>query len=166
MKSNVRCTKEIGCARSPCPFAPVPPCPCAPMPVPCNPLSQISIMATGHYGFFNALTICLCILLLDDQQLPWAPQPAVLLPWLPAPEALGVALAAVGVGVTLLFALVQGIGLLYALRGRVIPPEVLTRLHYRFNDACGLGNAYGLFPVMTTTREEVCVPFGGPSVVL
>lgn len=28
--------------------------------------TQVMIMLTGNYGFFNLLTLCLCIPLLDD----------------------------------------------------------------------------------------------------
>ena len=37
-------------------------------------LFQLTIMATGSYNYFNILTLCLCLLLLDDQFLRrWGP---------------------------------------------------------------------------------------------
>lgn len=34
---------------------------------------QLGILATGNYGFFNLLTIVLCVSLLDDRDLSWLP---------------------------------------------------------------------------------------------
>jgi hypothetical protein len=115
---------------------------------------QILIAATGNYGFFNLLTIALCMLLLDDSC--W---PSRLRRWRErgTQETLGFAWPRALIGfvaaVLLLLSLLQtftpsriGLGWpqwLVALR-RAVAPLQLT-------------GSYGLFAVMTTTRPEIVV---------
>lgn len=114
---------------------------------------QLLIFLTGNYGFFNLLTLALCLTMLDDALL------ARLLPrWLtggvpavPLPRrASRLALAPVGALLFLLAALQLG-GML---RGRaLLPPPARACLAAAapFRSV----NHYGLFAVMTTTRSEI-----------
>lgn len=125
---------------------------------------QIMIIATGNYGFFNLLTIALCVLLIDDQSLP-----AVVRKWL-RPEAKAThfqeTLAPVGWGrvpiavVFLFFGLIQ-LGAatnLYDLHSKIksenspawAPFYILIQRYHILNE-------YGLFRVMTTERPEIII---------
>ncbi|MBF5045169.1 lipase maturation factor family protein [Aggregicoccus sp. 17bor-14] len=107
---------------------------------------QGMILTTGNYGFFNLLTLVLCLTLLDDAALQrFLPrgllQPAA--PPRPAPRwrrvsagVLAALLAALGVG-----ELVERVG---------VGPFVPERAR-----GLGLVSSYGLFAVMTTTRSEI-----------
>jgi len=113
------------------------------------------IMATGHYGFFNLLTLALCISLVDDACWPQ---------WLRRPFATGrpatVPTRAVGLQRKTLpyFAVVVFIvtGSLLLVVLRVWPmswaaPVVGPFLPLRST------NSYGLFSVMTTERPEITI---------
>ena len=119
---------------------------------------QLGICATGHYGFFNILTLCMCMLLLDDSQLPSLPMGAM-----PASEP-ATALASLAmpplVALTIVLAITQAVGLSAAcqVRGRrlLAVPTPMLRV-YQSLRRLGLGNSYGLFAVMTTRRQEVVI---------
>ena len=107
---------------------------------------MLLIVLTGNYGFFNLLTLALCIPLLDDDLLrrvsphrfvDYAPEEPVSRwnVWPNAAPALVIALSSV-----LFFAGTFGSG----------PPRWLGPV-YRF----GTFNNYGLFAVMTTERPEI-----------
>lgn len=111
-------------------------------------LLQVLIAATGNYGFFNLLSIVLCLVLVEDRdwgrkevdQVGLAPRPA----WRRA--GLGLAAAAI-LAVTTMEGLDRaGVAVAYPapleqLRAAVAPFQSL--------------NSYGLFAVMTTERPEI-----------
>ena len=119
-------------------------------------LLQILIAATGNYGFFNLLSIVLCLTLLDDRhwlvrrlsRLTSPPKandaPRRLWRW---PLWVTLPLAAVLLPLTIMAGL---------LRCRVsVPwPPSMIRL-YTLVEPYRMANAYGLFEVMTTTRPEI-----------
>jgi len=113
-------------------------------------VSQLLILATGNYGFFNLLTIALCLVLLDDAVWPAnrrdtaTPVRAACWPnWLIAPLAAGI----------MALTLVPMSGLF---RGRLGRPSLLTKA-YGWVEPFRIVSSYGLFAVMTTTRLEIIV---------
>ena len=103
------------------------------------------IALTGSYGFFNVLTVVLCVPLLDDRYLGhWLVPP----PALPLPGTI----SAVVDGVFLIFILCQ---LLQVVRLFRRPPW-LSRL-LAFPGRWWLTSPYGLFAVMTTVRYEFVI---------
>ena len=118
-------------------------------------LFQVGIAATGNYGFFNLLTVVLCIALLDDQHLQW------LLPrgigkkttdgppvGEPRPWRVGVTAVAVPVAVISMVTIWHG--------------ATYASPHQEWsNDLVALArplrsiNTYGLFRTMTTERPEI-----------
>ena len=115
-------------------------------------LLQVVIAATGNYAFFNALTITLAVLLLDDQTLPpaWARAAAASAP--PArgwPRTLLAAVAVVVIGAS---SVEFAASLDRALR---LPEPVVAAM--RNLGAIRSFNGYGLFMVMTTERPEIVV---------
>jgi hypothetical protein len=115
---------------------------------------QLLIGTTGNYGFFNLLSLALCVFLLDDAALrPLlprrfrnAPEPARRPKWNPA-RATFSALAG------LLLALNAHI-VLAKLGVPAIAPTALVNLQQRIAPWY-LVNRYGLFAVMTTQRDEI-----------
>jgi uncharacterized membrane protein YphA (DoxX/SURF4 family) len=113
---------------------------------------QVLIAATGNYGFFNLLTIALCVLLLDDSVWParlrrWrGPNraPAEAVRW---PPALVGSVAAL----LLLLSVVQTFSPRRVGGGW---PPLLQALERAAAPLRLVGN-YGLFAVMTTTRPEI-----------
>ncbi len=120
-------------------------------------LFQVGIAATGNYGFFNLLTVVLCIALLDDQHLRW------LLPrgmgrktndgppvGEPRPWRVGVTVVAVPVAVISMVTIWHG--------ATYASPHPAWS-----NDLVALArplrsiNTYGLFRTMTTERPEIIV---------
>jgi lipase maturation factor 1 len=115
---------------------------------------MLLIGLTGNYGFFNLLTVVLCIALLDDRMLPSRlreifaraePAPRRTLAWpsaIPATLVLLLALASlVPLGGTLGLRLDRTpLGSLYGLQGGL-----------------RLVNGYGLFATMTTRRPEILI---------
>ena len=120
---------------------------------------QLAIGGTGNYGFFNLLTFALCLLLLDDallrRALPerWRPAPvdpaaAGRRGW-PAPRIAFAALALLLLSLSLL-RLTDRLGV------SPFRPEPLVALG-RAAAQLHLVNAYGLFAVMTTQRDEIAL---------
>lgn len=113
---------------------------------------QVLIALTGNYAFFNLLALALCLLLLDDRALPTRLQaalgagPATLKPWPPALLAPVAALLVFVSSVQML----GSAGLRLRWPG---PASAVVELAGRI----GLGNPYGLFAVMTTSRPEIVV---------
>lgn len=109
---------------------------------------MLGLALTGSYGTFQALTIVLAVLLLDDGVL----QPVVTLPprpfapgwraWLVTPPAVALLM------LNLLLMLGQSTG--WQLPGPLLAPLRLTA-------PARLVHAYGLFAVMTTERPEIGV---------
>jgi hypothetical protein len=115
---------------------------------------QVLILATGNYGYFNWLTILLCVLLIDDDAWPSrvrkhicsAPPRPVSRPWprwLLWPLAAGLFLAS----------LVQFIGTVGSFA--LWPSPVLKMVQAL--QPLRTVNSYGLFAVMTTTRREIVI---------
>lgn len=104
---------------------------------------QILLLLSGSYGFFNLLTMLLCLPLLDDHFLaPLGFLPAVAEPLLPA-------LSAPASAFFLLFLLLNGLQLLRL----VAHPRWLAPLLGKCG-TWGISSPYGLFAVMTTRRYE------------
>jgi len=118
---------------------------------------QLVIIATGNYGFFNVLTILLCVPLLDDAYLARA---------LPArvatagnretrrlrPRVGRLAVAVVSFAIFLLsFAHLAG-----RMYGYAALPSVLGRL-VRLAAPLHVASSYGLFANMTTERREIVI---------
>lgn len=115
---------------------------------------QLAILATGNYGFFNLLTLALCVPLLDD---------AVLARWLPArwttisasssqePARWRRALGWTAVGVLSVLGLAES-----AARCGVERPGLLTPALRALSPWVSI-NGYGLFATMTTERGEIRV---------
>lgn len=115
---------------------------------------QLSIIATGSYNYFNLLTLCLCLLLLDDQLVAarcpasirrWASRRAAP-PWTPVAGFLSALVAASYL--TLSVILLGATGSRTALVG--IPRQLLA-----WTEPFHIANSYGLFAVMTTRRDEI-----------
>ena len=117
-------------------------------------LLMVLIMASGHYGFFNLLTLALCVSLVDDASWPsWlrprfagsavvtAAWPArlrgKLLPWF-----------------ALLMVVLTTLQLLLVLR--VVRPPAIAPLLETFAPLRS-ANSYGLFSTMTTERPEITI---------
>lgn len=116
---------------------------------------QVGILVTGNYGFFNLLTIVLCLSALDDgvltrwrifQRLSPGPAPAVRHPraWTAA---------------------FVGFAAVYAVLGLSQDVDRLSRtqlpapVRWTLGQIAGLRsiNTYGLFAVMTTERREIVI---------
>jgi hypothetical protein len=133
-------------------------------------LLQVLIAATGNYGFFNLLTIVLCLSLLDDRD--WnaargfvnrcrgrwrsvnSPQPATdptldFHPW-SNPRRIVIGLAG---GVIVLATLSQFITVVWPSALVLSEIEVVERWLQPFRST----NRYGLFAVMTINRPEIIV---------
>jgi hypothetical protein len=116
-------------------------------------LFQLSIMATGNYGYFNVLTIVLAMTLMDDSAvarlLCTRPPPLSfsrprLRPFLIAPIAIVLFIAGVIAGVN------------RVPRTNVSWPVPLVAL-YQAVEPFHIANSYGLFQEMTKSRPEVIV---------
>jgi hypothetical protein len=127
---------------------------------------MLAIAATGNYGFFNPLTLCLCFLLLDDATLRrfiparWRDRCATLsspdpeAPSRRTPERRAAKLGAIFR--SLLCCVLAGVA---TVRGfdsvaRVDWPQPL-RSTMQWLAPLRSANTYGLFAVMTTTRREI-----------
>ena len=120
---------------------------------------QLMIGFTGNYGFFNLLTFALCVLVLDDavlrRALPsrWRPAPA------PPDEARPRGWSPARVTFACFAALLLSLSLLRMndslglLSWRPTPLVTLGRVAGRLHSV----NAYGLFAVMTTQRDEIAL---------
>lgn len=117
-------------------------------------LLQVMILVTGNFGFFNVLTLVLCIAALDDGVLarwprfgsPFAPAPARRFP------RVRTASFAAFASVYAVLALTQDAR---AVLGATPPAPVAWVLQQvsGFNSI----NTYGLFAVMTTQRNEIVI---------
>jgi hypothetical protein len=116
---------------------------------------QILIALTGNYGFFNLLTIILCITLLDDAALRWLLRrcPTTEIPrhrnrlkwpwWLMAP-------------IACVLIPLSTVPALHELGRDSLIPDCLERGWASVQQFESI-NAYGLFAVMTTTRNELII---------
>ena len=121
---------------------------------------QLLMMASGNYGFFNLLSLLLCLSAIDDGVWPLrgfarreaapadvaaAPRVGVRSPWAPARAFAAVTLF--GLSLVPLFRTLHWGGVL---------PRPLVALE-RSIASLRMVNAYGLFAVMTTTRHEIVI---------
>jgi hypothetical protein len=111
---------------------------------------QAFIALTGNYGFFNLLTLLLCLWLADDALYPrrWT---LALPPPMPSRDALPWRWAQ---AFWALVALLIGTQQLLSTVVRTPTPAVLNRLAEAIDPLRSL-NPYGLFAVMTTERREL-----------
>jgi hypothetical protein len=116
-------------------------------------LLQLLIAATGNYGFFNLLTVALCVLLLDDRCYPkrWRPAP---IPMAPSPI-LRLRQALVLVFAFAAFAF-TAMPMLLAVWPHSKWPSWLATTRAMASSLRSF-NSYGLFAVMTTARREIIV---------
>jgi hypothetical protein len=107
---------------------------------------QAAIALTGNYAWFNLLAAALCVFMLDDGMFGYSP---------PARRH-GIAARAAVVIAAVLTLPVSLVSFGWALGVRPAPSAVidlLTRTVAPFH----IANRYGLFAVMTTTRDEIIV---------
>ncbi len=113
---------------------------------------QLLIGLTGNYGFFNLLTVVLCLVLLDDRALRRLPGVGR---WVAVGE--GRAWPRWGiVPVALVVVLLSCMRMGYTTRWLVDWPAPLRQFH-SWMQPYYLANNYGLFAVMTTQRPEIIV---------
>jgi len=110
---------------------------------------MVGIAATGNYGFFNLLTVVLCLSLLDDVDLK--------LVWRKA-HTQGVTAAAslATVVVAVLLLVLSGLQIARQTVGLALAPEVLQTTVQAIAPFRSV-NGYGLFAVMTTERKEIVI---------
>ena len=101
-------------------------------------LLQINILLTGNYTFFNWLTIALCLWLFIE---PKEPAPTR------SHRAVSIAVAS----------LVGILSLLVCLQLFSVPLPASAETLLQTADPLRIVNSYGLFAVMTTTREEIVI---------
>jgi hypothetical protein len=116
-------------------------------------LLQVLIAGSGNFGFFNLLTIVLCIPILDDSFWPsrWREkfQSIQLRPWRFWPMPL---LAPLSV----LIAVLSGMTVVSAFDDSINYPTALKQLDDYISPFRSI-NGYGLFRVMTTERPEIII---------
>lgn len=119
-------------------------------------LLQLTIAATGNYGFFNLLASVLCVPLLPDAWLRRV-LPARLLRWLrPAPRSPSRAGTGLRAALILTLAVLTVIqGSLMFLRPAQLPDA--ARWLLRKSAPFEVVNRYGLFAVMTQERPEIVI---------
>ncbi|MFN7141021.1 MAG: lipase maturation factor family protein, partial [Limisphaerales bacterium] len=129
---------------------------------------ELLIAITGNYGFFNFLSLSLCVLLLDDQTLNrtlrgrWANwlgerKTAFFASLSCASRTRGERLRRAGLMMLLLFTLLMTLpNIARNLRWDRWIPEWATRTQAWFSPFRTM-NSYGLFAIMTTTRPEIVV---------
>ncbi len=122
----------------------------------CTALLQLGILATGSYNFFNLLTLCLCLLLLDDQSLRRL-IPARLLRWAAvSPPASRQAIATVPVLLAATVYLVQSALLLTATGNPLLLPAAARQL-LTLTTPFHIANNYGLFAQISRQRREIII---------
>jgi len=103
---------------------------------------QLFILATGNYNFFNLLTLSLCLFLFDDAQL--RNRRAARVP--------RTVIARIVAAVAVLYAILN---LYYLTRPFALEaPRVVERVAH-VAAPWRIVNAYGLFAIMTTARDEI-----------
>jgi hypothetical protein len=114
-------------------------------------LLQLGIAATGNYGFFNLLTVVLCLMLVDDSLFGVSPGPPGAGSRKPSRWGHGLAWTMMGV-----FVMLSGI----QMQGRFAGYDSLPRFAIVAVQAVQpfrTINGYGLFANMTTVRREIVV---------
>jgi lipase maturation factor 1 len=114
-------------------------------------LLQLLITATGNYGFFNLLTMALCVLLLDNRCFPrrWRPVSVTVRSTLASRlrQALALGFAIVAVAFT-------AMPMLRLISPNSLWPQWLVTTRAVVSSLRSF-NSYGLFAVMTTDRREI-----------
>jgi hypothetical protein len=128
---------------------------------------QIALLASGNYGFFNLLTLVLCIPLFDDTFWPervrkiigGEPPPPRRF-FLPALRLTGYMTRGLLAGFILLVGIVQ-FWITWEQRSQATPPAprnlTPTEMVAVRASQLGVANSYGLFRVMTTDRPEIVI---------
>jgi hypothetical protein len=98
---------------------------------------QLLIALTGNYAFFNLLAIALCLFMLDDRRIRWSRK-----------EYAPLAFAVVTVPVSL--------AMFFFTLGIEFAPPLVGPLYSMIAPLRSV-NSYGLFAVMTTTRDEIII---------
>jgi hypothetical protein len=118
---------------------------------------QLLIAATGNYGFFNSLSLVLCVPLLDDDLFPSRLRTRLTSATLTTPATAGKIVRGGLVVGAVAGVLIVNIVPLLAQRGLLDrAPRSLLRT-YQLMSAFRSINTYGLFRVMTTERHEIVV---------
>jgi hypothetical protein len=115
---------------------------------------QLLIAATGNYGFFNLLSIVLCLSLVDDRDWSWRRDASMAKGHEPAARPLWRRIPLVAAAVVIV--LVTTMHGLDRIGFSIVFPEPLEALR-RWVDPFQSMNSYGLFAVMTTERPEIIV---------
>ena len=133
---------------------------------------QLGIAATGNYGFFNLLTLLLCVVVLDDRDWIWlrrrfmrpsaasVPPADAALPTLPestAPASTRILPRDVPAWVVAAFVVLASV---FHMQGRFLGYDALPApaLEFLGNiEPFRSANSYGLFANMTTQRHEIIV---------
>lgn len=124
---------------------------------------QVAILLSGNYGFFNLLTLCLCIPLLDDQMLPSFLQRKIQLTKTPEKKTLFIFRSGIACILTLIFAITTVGHLLRDAQGNQPVSENHWKIPRWVQDLQAKAspfhcfNSYGLFRVMTTQRPEIII---------
>ncbi|MCI0638151.1 MAG: lipase maturation factor family protein [Gemmataceae bacterium] len=116
---------------------------------------QVLIAATGNYGFFNLLTIALCITQLDDSVFPKSLR-SRLMPADTAPVRESLGRTCVTGFAAVMLVLLSLVPFLANLHFFELLPRPLQQ-GYQAAAAFHPVNSYGLFAVMTTKRHEIVV---------
>jgi hypothetical protein len=114
---------------------------------------QVLILVTGNYGFFNLLTLALCVLLLDDGVWPQWLRRTAGMDVIGERRRPGGRLRAIAAWALVAVSLVP---LARAIEPRGNPLAPLVPV-YRLISPWRIVNPYGLFAVMTTERPEIVV---------
>lgn len=116
-------------------------------------LLELLILATGNYNFFNLLTIALCVLLFDDRAIARI-VPARLRERI-KPAATSVLVKRTAVTFAALITALGAMSFWATAHRTSLPAPILAVL--RAVDPLHAANGYGLFAVMTTTRDEIVI---------
>ena len=129
---------------------------------------QLMIIITGNYGFFNLLTLLLCLTLLDDQTIPnqikrffdrsqqERPKFVWLMRW---KSVLGTIVLVIFVITGSYYLSLDFRGNRPEVAGQTLSPSPITNTLVRTAQFFRSMNSYGLFRVMTTTRPEIIISY-------
>jgi predicted DCC family thiol-disulfide oxidoreductase YuxK len=114
---------------------------------------QLMIIVSGSYNFFNFLTVCLCLLLLDDQFLREIVPPGLVRRLAPGASVVSPSRARFPVAVAVLYLGISAT--LMAASFRLLDVSSTVRQLVSWSMPAHIANNYGVFAVMTTQRAEV-----------
>lgn len=120
-------------------------------------LLQVAIIATGNYGFFNLLSLALCVLALDDAPLERL-LPDAWVTWIRGERAPRTSRertfrGGLIAGAAVLLVVVSGLQTAQELTKTRLVPQAVEEAYRPFRTI----NNYGLFRTMTTERPEILV---------